>query len=73
MADEKTEVAPATKAAATPAAAKTLVYAGPTKPVPSIGNLPGLPAFQTKKADQLTPAEIEYVRTTVPAAANWWK
>lgn len=64
------DAAPAAPAPSTP---KTLVYCGPTKPVPSVGNLPGLPAYMTVKADLLTPEQIEFVKKTVPAAASWWK
>lgn len=71
MADEKKEVAPV--ATPTPATNKILTYHGPHNPIPSIGNLPGLPAYQTKKANMLTPEEIDHVKATVPAAANWWR
>lgn len=73
MADEKDKpVVAASPVPAPPAARKILQYVGPI-PAPIIGNLPGLSVTATKKANLLTPDEIEYVQKTVEGASTWWK
>ncbi len=73
MADEKDKPAVAASPVPAPLATrKILQYVGPI-PAPSIGNLPGLSVTATKKANMLTPDEIEYVQKTVAGAATWWK